>query len=221
MKKDRKMIIWYIIAGLIGVISVSVFILLISLGQPAGVIAIGAIFILLDIAMWCIIFSVMTVRYPKNDINEYFCDFNKADFIGCADGNYIFKVIRNGNSGVWTMHNGQIELRFDMDGYLFPKAYICTYFIRNIHYITLNALHLPFDKLFASLKLHSKNRYKNVELIFIYGKKEKHFKIVLDGKSRVSFLQHFILQAPYLSLRGRRNRVDGHMNDFRYKLGGQ
>lgn len=60
-----------------------------------------------------------------------------------------------------------------------------------------------------------------MELIFIYGKKEKHFKIVLDGKSRVSFLQHFILQAPYLSLRGRRNRVDGHMNDFRYKLGGQ
>ena len=213
--------LWYLISLMTLSASIFACIFWFINDMPVGIKAMGVCLILLAIVISGATFCFITNRYPRNDTNEYFCDFKTAKFIGDETGSYRF-VLENGEEkGVWIMRNGEISMRFDMRGYMFPKAYICTFFIRNIHYITLNALHLRFFRLFFPIKLDYKNIYKDVKLIFRCGRKETVCRVVKNGKSKISFLRYAILSSPYQSLYDSLifKRVDGKMNDEYYKKG--
>lgn len=212
--------LWYITISVTLCASISICTFWFINDMPVGIKAIGICLILLSIAIIGVLFCVITGRYPRNNKQEFLCDFKKAHFECHETGCYIFEL-EMADKNVWIMHCGEVFMRFDMRGYMFPKAYICTFFILNIHYITLNALHLKFFRLFYSLKLDEKNKYKNVKLIFKYNGKRKTYQIVKNGKSKVTILRHMILASPYQSLCGGLifKRTDGKMNDEDYMKG--
>lgn len=213
--------LWYLISFITLGASIFACIFWFINDLPVGIKAMGICLILVAIVISGAIFYFITNRYPRNDTKEYFCNFKTAKFISDEMGCYRFVLEKAEEKGVWIMRNGEVFLRFDMRGYMFPKAYICTFFIRNIHYITLNALHLRFFRLFFPIKLDDKNKYKDVKLIFRYGKKETTCCIVKNGKSKISFLRYAILSSPYQSLYDGLifKRVNGEMNDEYYKKG--
>ena len=100
---------------------------------------------------------------------------------------------------------GNELIKFDMRKYLFPKSYICSYFIRNIHYIVINKNKYPLPKLFKSLKLDSFNKYQTFDMYFQYKNKAKIIRIVENCKTKVSFVMGRIIESRYgvLGLGGR------------------
>ena len=51
--------------------------------------------------------------------------------------------------GIWFIDN---NLYFDLRGYIFPKIYICSFFVRNIHYPIINQNKYKLVKILISLK---------------------------------------------------------------------
>ena len=141
-------------------------------------------------------FSRFTNKYPMNNPVE-FCYNPKSSQLGDrGKGNYVIEI-KEIEKGIWITADDQENLRFDMRGYIFPKLYICTYFIRNIHYVVINRNKYPLIKLFKSMDLQPFAKYQNVEICFSYGKKIYKRKIVGDNKTRTTWLMRLILRSKY------------------------
>ena len=106
-------------------------------------------------------------------------------------------------------------MKFDMSGYIFPKAYICSYFIRNLHYDVINKNKYPLRKLFKSLNLSPFNKFLNVILRFIYKNKITDIVIVKNNSTKVSFLIRQILESRYGLSLGMNKAYNGRL--FKYE----
>lgn len=82
-------------------------------------------------------------------------------------------------------------------GYFFPKTYISTYFIRNIHYYVINKNKYKLNKLFNSLKLNPLTKFQNIELLFKYKNRTKIIKIVKNNRTKTTILMSLLLQSKY------------------------
>ena len=154
------------------------------------------VFSIINTIIAYISFSRFTNKYPKNNPNE-FCFNPKSSQLGHkGNGNYVIDM-KEIEEGVWIAADDQGNLKFDMRGYIFPKLYICTYFIRNLHYSVMNKNKYPLIKLFKSMKLNPYTKYQNVEICFSYSGKIYRRKIVVGNKTKTTLLMRLIMRSKY------------------------
>ena len=221
--------LWYIISFVTFFCCVGLCIFVLVCDFPYGIKAIGICALVIWYIAEVMSFYTITHKYTKNSLKGDSYDFKRIKLAHSEndENKFIINVTVGEIRGTWTISSGDVYLEFDLSGYMFPKWYICTYFIRNIHFITLNSRHLKFSKLFKSLDLGENNKYKEVSLIFCYGKKQKKFDIVKEGKSRVNLIMKWIMEAPYSHLCLSRSsskysiykKCDGRMNDKKFREG--
>ena len=154
------------------------------------------IFPIINIIMAYISFSKLTNKYPMNNYNEFCFNPHSSQLGYQGNGNYVIKM-KEIDKGIWIAEDAQENLKFDMRGYIFPKLYICTYFIRNLHYSVMNKNKYPLIKLFKSMDLSPYTKYQNVEMRFSYRDKTYSRKIVYGNKTRVTWLMRLILRSKY------------------------
>ena len=154
------------------------------------------IFPIINTIIAYISFSRFTNKYPRNNSIEY-CFNPRSSQLGYqGNGNYVIDI-KEIEKGIWIAADGQENLKFDMRGCIFPKLYICTYFIRNLHYPVINKNKYPLIKLFKSLELNPYTKYQNVEICFLYRGKIYRRKIVACNKTKTTWLMRLILRSKY------------------------
>ena len=135
-------------------------------------------------------------KYPKNDIKEYLCDIEEVlRYAKEANGDYL--DVYETSKGIWELPYGEKRLRFDMTDSLVPKRYLCTYIIRNIHYVVMNEKYLVVTKLFYSMELSPVFKVGELTMRFHYRGKSYGRKIVHRNKTKVSFLLSEMLSSRY------------------------
>lgn len=133
-----------------------------------------------------ILFSRNTNRYPRNDSSEY-CVEHFETFI------HKKVICFEKRNGVWIcQRNGQV-IKLDLTGYVFPKAYIKSYVIRNLRYPMISDK-TPLINLF-------KNKYpikgkKDLDLVLVDGCKTHIIRIIKNGISKYGFLSREITKTP-------------------------
>ena len=154
------------------------------------------IFPIINTIIAYISFSRFTNKYPRNNSIE-FCFNPKSSQLGHQwNGNYVIEM-KEIEKGIWVAADDQETLKFDMRGYIFPKLYICTYFIRNLHYSVINRNKYSLVKLFKSMKLSPYTKYQNVVICFSYRGKIYKRKIVDGNKTKTTWLMRLILRSKY------------------------
>lgn len=154
------------------------------------------IFPLINTIIAYISFSRFTNKYPRNISTEYSFNPQSSQLGHKGNGNYVIEM-KEIEKGIWITADDQEKLKFDMRGYIFPKRYICTYFIRNLHYAVINKNKYPLIKLFKSMKLSPYSKYQNVEICFSYRGQIYKRKIVEDNKTKTSWLMRLILRSKF------------------------
>lgn len=154
------------------------------------------IFPIINTIMAYISFSKFTNKYPRNNSAE-FCFNPRSSQLGYqGNGSYVIEM-KEVEKGIWIASDAQESMKFDMRGYIFPKLYICTYFIRNLHYSVINKNKYPLIRLFRSMDLSPYTKYRNVEICFSYRGKSYRRKIVDGNKTRTTWLMRLILRSKY------------------------
>lgn len=178
---------------LIILISISVY-LFIALITPLNVFSV--ILILVYYLILLVLFARKTNKYPLNSPKEF--EFNANTFkTGLIyKNNYLVEFDKIGN-GKWKLRDDKKSMIFDMYGYFFPKQYICTYFIRNIHYLVINRNNYPLIKFFKPLKLYPVKKYENMTIRFHYNNKVKDFIVIKNNKSRMNLIMRKIIESKY------------------------
>lgn len=171
-----------------------------------------AIFIILFI-LYYDLFCKYTTQYPKNNKEEFKYNPKKSTLGYQSDGDFIIKIIET-SKGIWVAEDENEKMKFDMSGYIFPKSYICSYFIRNLHYDVINKNKYPLRKLFKSLNLSPFNKFQNVSLRFEYKNKITDIVIVKNNTTKVSFLMRQILESRYGLSLGMNKAYNGRL--FKY-----
>ena len=107
-----------------------------------------------------------------------------------SDGNYQIILVHKGK-GIWMLGD---KIAFDLRGYLFPKMYLCSYFVRNFHYPIMNKKKLPLKCLFEPLKIE---KICSFNIVFVDGKKKKTAAIIKKGKTVVPFFRGLTIQSRF------------------------
>lgn len=138
-----------------------------------------------------IAFYKKTSKFPQNDVSEY-DKFNWKKFVTNIDGSNI--IIFEKKDGIWVCDNGDLVVRLDLSGYLFQRAYLISYVIRNLRYPLISDKK-PLKYLFANTFSIKKN--VDIKLVTIDGTKRKEKTIVKNGISRYGFLPRQITLAAF------------------------
>ena len=174
-------------------------VLLIVFDLPWGIKFMSFVIAILPFLITSFWFAYYSSRYPKNDPNEFLYDFKRNGFkkYMLAEKTYLIDIEET-KKGEWIINTEDKKIRLNVQGFVFPKYYISTYFIRNIHYITFNKnrQRWRFYRLFKRMRLDG-NKYQNVTLRFIGLRQTKNIQIIKDGRSRVNLIQHVILTSKY------------------------
>ena len=135
-------------------------------------------------------------KYPKNDIKEYLCDIGEVlRYAKEENGDYL--DVYETSKGIWELPYGEKRLRFDMTDCLVPKRYLCTYVIRNIHFVVMNERYLATPKLFYSMELSHVFKVGELTMRFHYRGKSYERKIVHRNKTKVSILLSEMIRTRY------------------------
>lgn len=154
------------------------------------------IFPVMNIIITYISFSRLTNMFPRNAPAEFSFNPRSSQLGYQRKGDYVIEI-KEIEKGVWRTADERETLKFDMRGYIFPKLYICTFFIRNFHYAVINKNKYPLIKLFRSMNLSPYTKYRNVEVWFFYKGKIYKRKIVDDNKTKTTWLMRLILRSRY------------------------
>ena len=209
----KKIKIKFIILLSINIIVIVCLLYIILKGlNPVLIFFIIAIFILMFILYYGL-FCKYTSLFPLNNTNEFQYNPKKSALGFRSDGNYTIEIMEK-RKGIWITKDKNEKIKFDMSGCIFPKVYICTYFIRNIHYDVINKNKYPLKKLFKSLDLSPVSKFNNVILRFEQNNNIKDIVIVKNNKSKVSFLMKQIIQSRYGILGGRGKAYNSRVYDY-------
>lgn len=154
------------------------------------------IFPIINTVIAYVLFSKLTNKYPRNNSVEFCFDPRSSQLGYQGNGNYVIEM-KEIEKDIWVAEDANENMKFDMRGYIFPKLYICTYFIRNLHYPVMNKNKYPLIKLFKSMDLSPYTKYRNVEIHFTYRGKIYRRKIVDNNKTRITWLMRLILRSKY------------------------
>lgn len=150
----------------------------------------------INIIVAYVVFSKYTNKYPKNASVEFSFDPQTSQLGNQGNGNYVIEFIEV-EDGIWETPGEENKIKFDMRGYVCPKLYICTYFIRNLHYAVINKNKYPLIKLFKSLNLHPYSKFQNFDLRFLHSGKIYTKNIVKKNKTNTTWLMRLILRSKY------------------------
>lgn len=139
---------------------------------------------LIEIIIICIIFAQLTNFYPLNSVDSK--TYAKLSHKHLTSKNPELNLYEN-EDGIWRIDD---EFFFDMRGYVFPKIYICSYFIRNIHYPIINNKKLRLSALFKS---QNTDKFEEFKIIFRSRNKIKECFIVKNGKTKTFPLRGFLI----------------------------
>lgn len=149
-------------------------------------------FIIFDIFLLFVLllFYKITKKYPLNNIEEY-VDFNirNLKFEEKDKSNIVFSK----NNGIWICENNP-NIKLNLNGYLFQKAYIKSFVIRNLRY-NLISNKRPLVYLFKNKFFVKKNL--NLKLVIINKEKINKMLIVKDGYSVYGFWAKIITKAQF------------------------
>ena len=168
--------------------SVLLFFALLSL-YYLSILGIGYLFIpllliLLAILTLFIVFSQLTNLFPLNTLSDDTYKNIKSQYL--KDKNVVLHIFER-EVGKWYVDE---NFYFNMKGYIFPKKYICSYFIRNIHYPIINKNKFKLAKLFRSLETED---YENFYIYFHSFNKVKKCIIVKNSKTKLIPLNDLII----------------------------
>lgn len=135
-----------------------------------------------------IVFSQFTNLYPLNDLPDDYFDKIKTLYLKGKEG--VINIYEQ-EIGIWRIDN---QFYFDMRDFIFQKSYICSYFIRNIHYPIINKNKLRLKKLFGSL---ATEKYTNFNIIFHYKDKTKECVIVQNSKTKTTPLRSLLIRSAF------------------------
>ena len=139
-------------------------------------------------------FAKYTCWYPINSMQPNIFSLAKMEW---KKNGSLLTVFYEGD-GIWSIClSGQKEELFDLTGYLFPKSYICCYFLRNLHYPEINRRKIKFYRWFRPMKLSNKKLPERLGIRFIFKNREKVIWLAKKRKTKVSAICDFILIAPY------------------------
>lgn len=93
--------------------------------------------------------------------------------------------------GIWFIDN---NLYFDLRGYIFPKIYICSFFVRNIHYPIINQNKYKLVKILISLKTEE---YLQFNIKFYRRSKIKICSIVKNYRTKLFPLRGLIILSKF------------------------
>lgn len=145
---------------------------------------ISFLFLLTEILTGYVIFAQLTNLYPLNDLDgRAYENLSKKHLTGRK----VILNIYEEKDGIWRIDD---QFYFDMRGYAFPKIYICSYFIRNIHYPIINKKKLRLSALFRSQ--HS-DRVEELKIVFHFKCRTKECYVVQNGKTKTFPLRGFLI----------------------------
>lgn len=142
-----------------------------------------ALFLCLYVAI-----SQLTNLYPLNDLPDNNFDKIEEKYLNSQE---IVLNIYESDKGIWSIDD---DFTFDMRGFFFPKIYICSYFIRNIHYPIINKNKLKLKRLFESLKT---DKYTEFKIIFHKKNRSKECAVVKNCKTITFPLRGFLIRSRF------------------------
>lgn len=135
-----------------------------------------------------VFFCQFTNLYPLNDLpDDNFKKINTVYHFGKKTELHIYEK----EAGIWQIDK---HFTFDMSGFFFPQIYICSYFIRNIHYPVLNKNNYRLGRLFRSMKTE---KYSEFKIVFHGIKRVKERFVVRNGKTKTFPLKGFLIFARF------------------------
>lgn len=206
-----------IILFLISLVSLTTCVILISINGLDVACLISMFCAMMTYLVGAILFYKKTNKFPLNDISEYNAT-NFKKFIVKNDNCLIIYFVRK--DGLWICENDKQQIKLDLSGYFFQKAYLISFVVRNIRYPLIS------DKL--PLKYLFKNSFPikkgiNIKLVMIDGVKKDDIMVVKNGISKYGFVAKTITMAPfYLSTFSNRHyhsirNMKTYMDEERYK----
>lgn len=159
---------------------------------------ISFLILLIEILTGYVTFARLTNLYPLNDLDgNTFANLKRKHLTGRKVVLNIYKE----KDGIWRIDD---EFYFDMRGYVLPKIYICSYFIRNIHYPIINEKKLRLSALFRSQHC---DRMQEFRIVFHLKSRAKECYVVKNGKTKTFPLRGFLIFCRfYLDAFDRHNR---------------
>ena len=151
----------------------------------------GTLFLVVSMLLWLFIVLILnknTMRYPKNNINGCITINNIK-----KSTNFAHDFVFINNNGIWEYSYGECKISIDLQGYLFPKAFIRAYVVRNLRYCNCKSLY-EFLKLKLLIKKYKKY---DIYIVFREGKQNKKLLISKQGKTMNSILSQFITKSRY------------------------
>lgn len=154
-----------------------------------GYAAIAFIVAVLQFVALSFTLSSLTNLYPLNKVDG-------GTFVGIRSkylvGRTIALDIYCDEHGIWRLDD---KFYFDLKGYIFPKIYICSYFIRNLHYPVINGNNMRLSKLFKSQK--TKN-IDSLKITFHCGGRAKQCFVVRGGRTKTFPLRGELIRSAFM-----------------------
>lgn len=185
IKKKRIILTSLLILETLTIILFSVLLVLYILSKVnIGYVIILFLILLVEILMTFITFAQLTNFYPINNVNGKTYDNISKRYLTAKK---ISLNLYEAEKGIWIIDD---KFCFDMRCYVFPKLYICSYFIRNIHYPIINRNKLRLSALFKS---QFTDRFEELKIIFHSHNNIKECFVVKNSKTKVFPLKGLII----------------------------
>lgn len=141
------------------------------------------------------LFCSYNCYFPLNSLKEYLITF-RLENVGTISNDKLIINIKQVEKGVFKTTNGKNTLLFNLKGYLFPKSYLISYFLRNFSYMQINKNKIKLRKITSNLRLSFMDAYSNVELNI----DNKSFVIVKNKKIKQTIISSAITYSPFYTI---------------------
>lgn len=189
IRKKKTILLCILFSELITIV---IFFTLLSLFIRArlnfGFIAIPFLSFLIELLSIYIIISQLTNLFPLNTIDNDWYKKIKRQYL---QGKKVVLNVYEKEKGIWFIDN---NLYFDLRGYIFPKIYICSFFVRNIHYSIINQNKYKLVKILISLKTEE---YLQFNIKFYRRSKIKICSIVKNYRTKLFPLRGLIILSKF------------------------
>ena len=206
-----------IILFVISFISLFLFIIMLIMMETNTIFILSMFLSMMSFLFGSVIFYKITNKYPLNNISEYYTNKFKNLLIK-TEGIYVIRFIKK--NGLWVCENNSQIIKLNLGKYLFQKAFLISYVVRNLRY-PLVSNKLPLKCLFANKHFIKKQLHVKLELLD--GDKKSEKIIVNNGVSRYGFIAKQITFSPfYLSALSNRHynvtrNFKTYVDEKRYK----
>lgn len=160
--------------------------------------------------LFYILLAIQTKKYPKNSIEDY-NDFR----IYKSDSDITIFVSKE--NGYWVCKCQDKQVKLDLKGYLFRKAYILAYLNRQIKYGISHMTIRQFFKCKFKIK-----KYKNIDIYVVFEGKRKRIlhnnilkqSILCQLISQIRYVKHYLFMKTAVSFSKEKVRKNVDEKDY-------